>query len=351
LDLLSLLQRLLALGALATLAAVGCQFPDYDLGEPDDSAGAGVGGSSVGAAGAGGAAPPDPLCDAGQLCATTIPEGWLGPVAFWQAKAGQQEAPPDCPTGYRDPRDLHRELQAPAPACTCTCAAEGQGCNNSAAVSIYSDLNCGNECAKPTALACSTVSGCNGNQGTIRAAKPTPSGGTCRASLTSEIEAATWQYEARICQLDSTDLLETACSDGSGLCAPTPGLPYPSQLCVVRVVAEGQALPACPDQYPNGGDALYTSFSDERGCSACACDGPSGGSCSGTLTLTDGQECSSKLEYVLGSGCKSFAFAAPPAHLGAKYALEEPGTCGVASDTQPIGEATPSGSATIVCCL
>jgi hypothetical protein len=57
------------------------------------------------------------------------------------------------------------------------------------------------------------------------------------------------------------------------------------------------------------------------------------------------------VEYVLGSGCKSFSFANQPAHLGAKYALEEPGTCGVASDTQPIGDATPSGSATIVCCL
>jgi len=346
---------MLALGGLTMLVAAGCQFPDYDLGEPDEDAGAGQGGSSTGAAGAagagGGAAPPDPLCDPGQLCATTVPEGWIGPVAFWEGRVGQQEAPPDCPEGYGDPSDLHRQLQVPTPECTCTCAVQGQGCNDSAAVTIYSDMNCQNECAKPSALACSTVSGCNGNQGTIRAAKPTPSGGSCKASVTSEIEAPSWKYEARLCQLESTDALATACTDGSGLCAPTPGLPYPSQLCVVRVVPEGQALPSCPAEYPSGGNALYATFSDERSCSACTCDGPSGGSCSGTLTLTDGQVCSSSFEYTLGSGCKTFSFTAQPAHLGAKYALEESGACGVGRDSQPTGDALPSGSATVVCCL
>ena len=349
-DLLRLAQRLLALGGLTTLAAAGCQFPDYDLGEATRGGEGALGGSSVGAAGSAGSANPDPSCEAGQLCATTVPEGWVGPVAFWQAKAGQQSALPDCPDGYGDPIDLHRELAAPAPACTCACAAEGQQCDKTAAVSLYLDLNCQTECAKPTALGCSTVSGCNGNQGTLRAEKPTPSGGTCKASLTSEIDAPTWQYDARLCQLNSADPPAAACSDASGQCVPTPGLPYASQLCVVRVVPEGQALPACPAEYPNGGDALYATFSDERGCSACTCAGPSGGTCSGTLTLSDGHDCNSTFEYVLGSGCKSFAFAAQPTHLGAKYALE-PGTCGVAIDPQPVGEAAPSGSATVVCCL
>jgi hypothetical protein len=344
-------QTLLTLGGLVTLAAAGCQFPDYDLGEPGNGGGAGLGGgSSVSGTGGAGGAPPDPLCEAGQLCATTVPERWLGPMAFWQGRVGQQEAPPDCPDGYGEPTDLFRVLQVPTPECTCACAVSGEVCTQSAAVSIYWDMGCQNECAKPTALACSSVSGCNGNQGTIRAAKPTPSGGLCKASVTPNIKALSWKYEARLCQLDGAAGAGAECTDASGLCAPTPRLPYPSRLCVVRVVPEGQALPECPPEYPNGGEALYASFSDERGCSACTCEVPTGGACSGTLTLSDGGDCSNGFEYTLGSGCKTFGFGTQPAHISGKYVLEESGTCGVASDTQPTGDATPSGSATVVCC-
>jgi hypothetical protein len=346
----------LTLGGLAVLAAAGCQFPDYDLGELDNGAGAGQagqGGSSpIGAAGGegGGGAPPDPLCDAGQLCATTVPEHWTGPMAFWQGRVGQ-EAPPDCPDGYGEPTDLFRLLEVPAAECTCTCGAvAGEVCTESAAVSIYWDLGCRNECAKPSALACSPVSGCNGNQGTIRAAKPAPAGGACKASVMRNIPTPSWKYEARLCQLNAADEPLAACTDDSGACAPTPGLAYPSRLCIVSVVSEGEELPECPAQYPNGGDVLYATFSDERACSACTCAEPTGGACSGTLTLTDGDACSNGFEYVLGSGCKSFGFTEPPAHLSATYALEKSGTCGVAIDTQPTGVAAPSGSATVVCC-
>ena len=346
-------RTLLTLGGLTVLAAAGCQFPDYDLGEPSNGAGAGPGGSSsVGGLGGegGGGAPADPLCEAGQLCATTVPEGWVGPVAFWQGRVGQQETPPACPDGYGEPTDLFRVLQVPTPECTCACTVTGEACTKSAAVSIYWDMGCQNECATPTALACSTVSGCNGNQGTIRAAKPTPSGGSCQASVTPDVEPPTWKYEARLCELDGAAGAGAECTDASGLCVVTPGLAYPSRLCVVRVVPEGQELPECPAEYPNGGDALYATFSDERGCSACTCDGPTGGACSGTLTLTDGGDCSKNLEYTLGSGCEKFSFSAQPAHISGKYALETSGTCGIASDTQPTGDATPSGSATVVCC-
>lgn len=339
------------LSGLTILAAAGCQFPDYDLGEPGVGVGGegAQGGSPVGAAGGGAGAPePDPTCDPGQLCATTVPERWLGPVALWEARVGQQSEPPECPKGYGEPSDFHRELKASAAACTCACSAGAQVCDKPAAVSIYDDRGCQAECSKPTALACSTVSGCNGREGSLRADRPTPSG-TCTAKVAQEIEAASWQYDVRLCQLTDAEL--PACTDGSGQCAPTPALPYTSQLCVVQVVAEGQPLPACPAEYPNGGDALYTDFSDDRGCSACTCDGLIGGSCSGTLTLTDGQECSNTLEYTLGSGCKQFGFGTQPTHLSAKYTLQEPGTCGVARDTKPTGDVLPKGSATVVCCL
>lgn len=351
-----------ALGAVVGLALAACQFPEYDLarGGGGDAGRGGVVGSggavtdgNAAGVGAGGAAgsptEPGPPCGIGKACTAALPAGWLGPVAYWQAKVGEQDEPPDCPDGYVDPSDWHSGLLAPDAECSCSCTASGQVCNKGASVSVFVDLGCKTECLKASPLTCAAVSGCNGNQGSVLADPPAPSGGKCEAKVTSQpLEPATWEYEARLCSLETAEM--GSCTGTGELCVPTPLPPFASQLCVFRVVPEGQELPECPAAYPNARDALHSTFDDDRACSTCSCSGPTGGSCPGTLMLSSGQNCSSGFEYTLGSGCQQFGLGTQPAQLGAHYTLE-PGGCGIARDTEPTGSATPSGSATVVCCL
>jgi hypothetical protein len=352
-----------ATGLSAWLGVSGCQFPEYDLarggsGQTGAEAGASLGGTptagtapegGAGAAGEGGADNTPVACGAGLVCTAALPAGWLGPVAYWRDKAGDSADVPDCPDGYHDPIDLHTGLVAPDAECSCSCTPKGQACDKGANVSLSSDLGCANECFHATPLECTAVSGCTGSQGALQAAVPKPSG-SCVAKVTSQpLGAVSWQYDARLCSLETAE--PGSCTGPGELCTPTPSKGgYASQLCVYRVVSEGQNLPECPAAYPNAHEPLYESFTDERGCSSCVCSGLIGGACTGKLMLSSGASCSSEFEYILGTGCQKFTLSTSPAQLGAQYTLV-PGTCGVARDTEPTGGAVPSGSATVVCCL
>lgn len=350
-----------ALCVIVGLGLSGCQFPEYDLARGPAGSGAGGvasgaaggtvsdGGSDAGsgAGGTGGSSPSPSPCGTGKACTNEVPAGWLGPVAYWQAKADEASAPPECPDGYVEPSDLHTGLDAPDGDCSCSCTSSAQVCDKGASVSVFLDMDCQVECAHASPLTCTAVSGCNGNQGTMLAEPPKPSG-TCQAKVTSHaLSPVTWQHDVRLCELETAEM--GTCTGTGELCIPTPSPPYVSQLCVFRVVPEGQDLPDCPDAYPNSREPLYSSFTDERDCSGCTCSGPTGGKCAGKLTLSDEQTCSGDFDYTLGSGCQQFQLGTPPARLGAQYTLV-PGTCGIASDTKPIGGAVPSGSATVVCC-
>jgi hypothetical protein len=351
-----------AVGALVGLGVYGCQFPEYDLARgpggqagnaiggfaEDPAGGAAAEGNTAGMGGAGGTPtiPPRP-CGIGKACASELPAGWLGPVAYWQAKVGELAEPPDCPDGYVDPSDLHTGLDAPDGDCSCSCTSTDQVCDKGANVSVFVDLGCQTECSQAAPLACTAISGCNGSQGSVLADPRTPSG-SCEPKVTSHaLEPVSWQYDARLCSLETAEM--GTCTGTGELCAPTPRPPFASQLCVFRVVPEGQDLPECPAAYPNARDPLFGSFTDERACSTCSCSAPKGGRCSGKLTLSTGQSCGNTFEYTLGSGCKPFGLSTPPTQLGAEYTLV-PGTCGIADDTEPTGGAIPSGSATVVCC-
>ena len=354
-----------ALGVVVGLGLAGCQFPEYDLARGQAGGGAGGAAGSVGGgasagtvsdgnpAGMGGGGtdgdPVEPIpCGTGKACTSALPAGWLGPVAYWQAKVGEVSAPPDCPDGYVEPSDLHTGLDAPDADCSCSCTSTEQVCDKGAKVSIFLDLDCKSECAHASPLACTAISGCSGSQGTVLADAPTPSG-SCEAKVTSHALApVTWRYDARLCSLETAEM--GSCTGTGELCVPTPLPPFASQLCVFRVVPEGQDPPECPASYPNARDPLYASFTDERECADCSCSAPSGGKCAGKLTLSTGQTCSNAFEYTLGSGCQPFGLATTPTQLSAQYTLV-PGSCGIAVDTKPTGGAVPSGAATVVCCL
>jgi hypothetical protein len=190
------------------------------------------------------------------------------------------------------------------------------------------------------------ISGCSGNQGTIRAAPAAPAGGSCEEQVKKSTEPPYWGQDARLCTLSAAG---EACGAGGEACAPTPNPPFASQLCIYRVVLPGQALPTCPESYPSGPEALYTELTDERDCSACQCSAPQGGSCGGTVSLAMGDSCDEDFEYQLGSGCKQFALATRPQQISAEYALTA-GSCSIGTKPEPVGQVGPAGNAHVVCC-
>ncbi len=308
------------------------------------SVGAGTGPAASG--GSGGIVEP---CGSSSVCAPPSPPGWLGPIALWEDAPGTLGVPPTCPTGYGPPSDLYAQLAAADANCSCTCKASGQGCVTATQVSVYGDLGCSTECIGASPLACAPVSGCTGSSGTMRAATPSPTGGSCAATITPKAPpVAQWKLDARVCALNAPE--KASCAGTGEICVPTPTAPYSSHLCVYQLMLDGQPAPACPSAYPNASDALYSTFADTRGCAACTCSGPTGGSCTGTITLSGGNDCGSGFQYALGSGCQSFSLSAPPSHIQANYTVMA-GSCAVATNTHPTGGAKPSGSFRAVCCF
>jgi hypothetical protein len=357
--------------ALVTSVAVssalpGCGFPDFRVvdgmnagagsggasgtggtgaGGMVDAAGADDEGGSGGTSGAGGGAAGagNEFCPV-EDCTVAAASPWTGPVAYWGTMSGEE--PPDCPEGYENPTDLHFGLKAPDGACTCSCAVQGQICEEDPVLHIYGDLNCDTDCATSSRQACTAVPPkCDGSQGSVDAAVPTLSGGTCVATVPEPPEP-TWQSDARLCRLSEA----TKCEAAGEVCAPTPAFPYTTGLCVMRTIPQAQALPMCPDEYPNQLDPMYSDVLDDRACSDCKCSALSGGECSGTLWLSSNADsCNTEFPYKLGSGCTTFNLGGRIAHISAKYTLS-PGKCSVTTASHPTGKATESGQITLVCC-
>ena len=311
-------------------------------GEGGSEAGSPAGGA--GAAGAAGAAGTPEPCPDSESCVPRT-QGWIGPVAFWEGNATTPSNPPPCPEGYEKPVDLHRGVNNPPGGCKCTCKPMGQACGANTKLQIFDDYACKQECSHSSPLVCDPVSGCTGSQGSLTAPKSAPTGGTCEPSY-SEFPEATWQKDARLCSPSNV------CHDPAQACAPTPGAPYPSQLCVTRRVLENRPIPDCPSDYPDQ-TLLYETKTDGRGCTTCTCGAVTGGLCSGTLTINWGSECGTGYDYTLGTGCQMFNLGQGPIHptlIGTRYSLT-PGTCTVTTQSQPDeGVAKESGPVTVVCC-
>jgi hypothetical protein len=331
----------------------GCQFPNYNLPAETDGARSGASGGTDGATGGGGNSGAVPStggdgsakCTASQTCVQPPPSGWLGPAAFWKADSGT--TPPACSDGYETPTDLHASASGEPASCSCSCGVSGQTCTGQNELVLYTDLNCQTPCASSFSASCAPLSTCSGNQGTIRAFPAAPVGGSCDPQVTKDVEATYWEQDARLCTLSAE--AGDACGMQGESCVPTPSPPFASQLCVYRVVLPGQPLPACPESYPNGPEALYAELVDERECGSCACSAPLGGSCGGTVSLGLGDGCDEDFEYEIGSGCEQFALASSPKHISAEYVLT-PGSCAVSAEPEPLGAVQPAGNAHVVCC-
>jgi hypothetical protein len=223
---------------------------------------------------------------------------------------------------------------------------------------IFADQTCSSsQCAQVGTRGCTTVpASCTGIQGSTSIDALTISGGSCKSQVVLPV-APTWKYNDRLCR--ATD--EGTCDAPNQVCARVPDLPYLSSVCMTRQIQNGDPVPKCPDAYSRQVAVLYGQYVDERGCSECRCGAPTGGTCTGRIAIFGGVNCESTTDdaYTLSTTanptpmCQTFNLSGNglrPTHVLGEYTLNPPGTCGVASKSEPTGEATTSGMVTVVCC-
>lgn len=294
----------------------------------------------------------DPAC-ASFHCVPTVPTGWFGPVALWQAAAAAT-APP-CPSQYNPLIDARAGLNAGPANCTCTCSPSGQMCL--AAGVFHADQTCADvPCARVTpspAGTCTTIPPnlCGSGGSFDLAAMPSPSGGRCAPNVVTTIPPVDWGISARICSFAGLQSTPGGCPAGAA-CLDRPASPYGSSLCIYS--SDDPPPASCPAGYDGRAPiVLHSSVNDSRGCGACTCSNPSGGLCTGSIGIFADSACAAaagSTTYRVGTSCQGYmgvniARGAVRAEL-----VVTPGTCLVDGPPSPAGAAVPA-QPTTVCCL
>jgi hypothetical protein len=295
----------------------------------------------------------------GVVCVPAPPAGWQGPLAIWEGPEGA--TPPSCPNGYATAAVYEGEgsLSVPAAACgTCTCAAPTGTTCGPVTATYYSgpDTTCaGTPCAGPqtipaapqcTAVAAHPACAADGLMSARVSLTSTPTGGSCVPSTPPPLPTPTWTTRARLC---APLPLGATCATGK----PTPetSLPYATgTYCLAHTGAAD-----CPTGYPTkrvyyqGGPG---GFVDTRACSACTCDAPKGGSCTGGAVAfwdmvpacTGGER-----DLTLPQSCVSPKHDSPGVWQKTPPTLSTTGLGCAAHGGVPSGDVTPVSPTTICC--
>jgi hypothetical protein len=146
----------------------------------------------------------------------------------------------------------------------------------------------------------------------------------------------------------SSALTQLDCPSGE-LCADAPPAPFETTACV-----SSSGNVACPASYTQK-HIVYSSFTDNRGCSSCSCTVPMGIACTGTAKLdvfTDNACVTLEDTFNVNGTCASQSGPGSDTIASMRLAgvsLPNNFAC-TTSGGQPTGSATATG-ATTVCCL
>jgi hypothetical protein len=293
----------------------------------------------------------DPACSA-YACVPPVPSGWEGPVALEQVAAGSTL--PACPTQYESLLDAHAGLTAPQAVCSCVCGASGQQC--SATGAFHGDQTCSaSACATVTPSpsgACTAVSvnSCGSGGSFDFTVAPSPSGGSCQAAVTTTVTPAGWTTAARLCAYAGTTGAG-GCSDADA-CIALPSSPYGAAACVYSTADPPPT--SCPAGYAGSPPAVfYAGVTDTRACGGCSCGGPTGGTCSGTVSLFGGAGCTGSggtATAASGTSCQPYSGLSPTPGSAEAHFTVTGGSCAVSAAPQPVGSAS-GNSPTTVCCM
>jgi hypothetical protein len=288
----------------------------------------------------------DPVCTgAGYSCAD-VPNGWTGPTTLWEAANGPA---PGCVAPFANPGSAgNAGLNAGAAACTCSCPnpAQGQTCTGGATVNIYFGANCGGQMCTSIGLPpnnfCVSTS-CAAPQ-SFSATAPMPSGGSCMPSSSTSVPPVTWSSASETCKYSS--VVDLGGCTNNAFCIAKPAAPF-GGVCV----SQSGDVP-CPGGYATK-HLYYTGTSDSRGCSACACNSPTGGTCQapGGIQFFSQPSCNNiTYSQPFPVGCQNIGIgdikSAETSSM--QFTLQTAGTC-TSSGGQPQGSASAASPFTVCC--
>lgn len=223
---------------------------------------------------------PPPLCpSAGNSCVQAAPSGWDGPFLLY---SGDRNSAPDCPAIM--PSNDDENVGDPQGSITCADCKCGTPKNQTCGFTMqeYIDPNCtAPEAADVDPTMCQTADPDAGS-GSVTVTTSL-NGGFCDKSVGTKTPSdITWPNVARLCGR-AGDFLSDGCPDGS-LCVPDGVQPYLQHTCIRQMHADVD----CPSGGPwTQKTTTFNNASDNRDCTTdgCSCDGPSGGTCTGSLHI------------------------------------------------------------------
>jgi hypothetical protein len=284
-------------------------------------------------------------CNLHETCVEAPPPGWSGPLARAETIGAPPPAIPACAAPYGALAfDGSADPVFPPAQCACACGGAVNVVCPDPTIDLYAGSACATRCggASVPPGSCTAVStgGCGGSVYAKPTAKP-PTGGSCPAQPTVSVPAWHWERNARTCALP-TAAVRGRCAAGE-VCAPSPAPPFSGHLCIA---AAGDV--DCPlDSHYTVRHVDFAGASDTRGCTACTCGAPSGGTCTGTFSTYNATACTLHTNTSpLSSPC-----AAVPITTAALQASSPTptGTTCAPSAVDPVGTIAPK-TPTTVCC-
>ena len=288
-----------------------------------------------------------PSVDAGEtcngVCLPGIPNGWDGPNLLWTGDEADAPRCSDFPGTPHETYSGHGELDAPTHCDACACAPPTGSCELPATLTA-SAASCAGD---GPVVAHTPFNPPPKWDGTCTSANAIPPGKLCGGvpcvqsvtigPLTLEQSECvpiqppnvqsppTWKKFARAC---TKTVSQSTCAAGDGVCAPPAPGPQFKQ-CISHV--GDMDLSQCPLGYPER-SVFYDYFIDSRSCPACACDAPSGSTCTGSVSIFADPSCgapvvtSNSLDAIK-SKCLDVSAGAALGSKSASAPIFTPGQC------------------------
>lgn len=314
----------------------------------------------------------DPDCAPDTECVDPIPVGW---GTFGYVVLGEAATAPACPSYAASVKySGNKDLANTGFSCSnCSCGTPmNRDCDletdldpGTGGLQLFQVRNvaCSNMNATnirtltapdPWSLACDATNTSTGGQScvgqpcntSVFTQTPTVSGGSCTpAGGVINKTSPTWQTASNACG----GIPALAGCEGGKKCMPRSDSPYFAGVCIGKA---GDQI--CPAPF-NTKHVYYKNFVDDRACTACTCQSPSGGTCGISLTLYSDAACGGAAITTFNAGtCQDLT--GNPTIAGRSGVVSTPPTGGSCPPTSltsaKLGDVIPtSASATTFCCL
>lgn len=286
-------------------------------------------------------------CATDEVCVDLAPDGWDGPVAYFEGPELAELPSCAAPFGGLDVELYDQLVASPAECSECGCETATAVECTSPSVRFFNNSNCFGDFQSEFQLG--AVDECVVFPNPVGAygaesdpVEPVPGTGECLVTGGEGlVPGPSWGMALRACAPPPATV---ACGDGQ-VCVPAPGAPFAPSLCIHR---PGDV--ACPSSQYDQRLVRYAGFDDSRGCSDCECGDPEGGSCTAEILFSYTNSCTDDYLHLVnpGSGGCTTLFGDEP-NSGMLLVTAVSGAECSASGGQPEGSAVADEPVTFCC--